>query len=1160
MNNEQRALATLDLTLKNAFETLNKYAIWASTPESDVTFNLVDAIPTINSSGSGVFLKPLTVPSFASVRSSIFGTVSTTASRDLYWNLNFKATTGWTFSNSSTNSANPAKLNILVDTYFGSSTLSNSIYNTNIIQQLVNSSITLDANSKIIINNSNTGNIFQLDSNHLKAQLAIITLGTPNSSVSLFGNSILLTNVGSSRDTSRDVLRYTNTAAGSNTSEVNSIILGPGVSTIQSTFATTINSGSLNVNLISGRNFSFDFLNGGSLLKATYSTPYYDTYLAYNFGNIRSLNVGDVSTFDLLASTTINIHGDYGSISADTSSIKLSANKNLTLTSKTKTSIGSQTSLNIGVDNGSGTISNEILVTAGSVVIPNLYVQKKANYQLSGVKHVSKYGISPSVIYMSDSYGKTISNDSYAYEYSKNITNLLIEPDSNKNFDTTFNDHATGTMKSYLVTIVGSGLKLYHASSTYVGSTLTITSTYQEYTPVGLTSVNVVTSNAGLRTISTPNGMYIFVNEKLTSGGTVYNVYYSTDCINFSKIHSYNNNNFNILDISIDYHTVATIDYIWFTHSTAVNGIPKINSDITTSYTYILYYLENNCTVVTANIFNSSSEQIVVNSNLGIPGFNVSNNYARSGTSAKVIVYYDTDHSYAYILGTFATMWQGTYYTGPWWDTNKNLHVDNHYVHSTHILKYLTDGKTITQSDLIGFSNDNDNAPDLLGDGNVLDFSWNSGDTPNGTAIFSQSSITKKITFTSSAQVSSSTIRSTNLKYNDQLGSHSTSRIIEKILITNDSTGDALISENDTLTYVAHTGLLTYSSGHIISSLGIMYFNTIHNALNYYDAGLSEHSVDLVINKTYPNSNYDLTGAVIDYIGVNCVEFGSFSTHFLLTGDQSNDFKLSNNESATDRKIYVEKNNNDITSIIESSNSSFITTNTSSILNTITNPNSSILISLSNVYDPSKSTEITPVVIKNSSTSTIMALNIHIEPISYLVKNRNMNLTSVSIGGYIITLANGVYVLTPTNNPYSGYRIPYYSENIDPDGVVYSSVSNDQLSFSNILKTSTANSYDMNNSLNSFYVTIFDDHCNVHNQPTLAESTIVYRIPHKLIDPTDAGFDPSCAIVNEFSNVVSLKLPYMFGFRSQNCGKYVFNGKSNLILGLTEVAEIGGGC
>ena len=49
MINEQRALATLDLALKNAFETLDKYSLWVRTPEDSVTFNLVDAVPTLES-------------------------------------------------------------------------------------------------------------------------------------------------------------------------------------------------------------------------------------------------------------------------------------------------------------------------------------------------------------------------------------------------------------------------------------------------------------------------------------------------------------------------------------------------------------------------------------------------------------------------------------------------------------------------------------------------------------------------------------------------------------------------------------------------------------------------------------------------------------------------------------------------------------------------------------------------------------------------------------------------------------------------------------------------------------------------------------------------------------------------------------------------------
>lgn len=101
MQHEDRVLKSIDLLTYNARETLNKFYLWASSPDSDISFNLYDALPEYSkggNTGSGVFIKPIKVPSFNSISSGIFGPVGTTSDRDIFWNFNFIANgNGWVF-------------------------------------------------------------------------------------------------------------------------------------------------------------------------------------------------------------------------------------------------------------------------------------------------------------------------------------------------------------------------------------------------------------------------------------------------------------------------------------------------------------------------------------------------------------------------------------------------------------------------------------------------------------------------------------------------------------------------------------------------------------------------------------------------------------------------------------------------------------------------------------------------------------------------------------------------------------------------------------------------------------------------------------------------------------------------------------------------------
>lgn len=101
MQHEDRILKSIDLLTYNARETLTKYSIWATTTDSDITFNLYDALPSYTnngSTGSAIFQKPITIPSFSSIATGIFGSVGTTSTRDIYWNFNFLSNgSGWVF-------------------------------------------------------------------------------------------------------------------------------------------------------------------------------------------------------------------------------------------------------------------------------------------------------------------------------------------------------------------------------------------------------------------------------------------------------------------------------------------------------------------------------------------------------------------------------------------------------------------------------------------------------------------------------------------------------------------------------------------------------------------------------------------------------------------------------------------------------------------------------------------------------------------------------------------------------------------------------------------------------------------------------------------------------------------------------------------------------
>lgn len=1156
MINEQRALATLDLALKNAFETLDKYSLWVRTPEDSVTFNLVDAVPTLESNGTGIFLKPITVPSFAAVRSTIFGPQATTAERPLYWNLRFKAVNGWIFEKNKVD--DPTKLTVLVNTFFGANETPITITNTNVTENLVSSQLILDENSLIDFNNG----MFRVAGDSFNANLPNVSIGVSDGRSKILGTNIVI----GSANSAYSALTYVYSKNNLNV-EKNSITLGSTSTTKQSTYSMVLRSGSLAIDLSEGKNFQMKMRNSTgvkSLLSAVYANGGYDIDFVEDGFKANRLYIGDVKNLKVTASDSLELTNDYGSLIFNKDLASLYGDV-LKISSKTSTSIGSKTTVNIGIEDDTGVISKEIVVNRGSVVIPNLYVQKKANYQLSGVKHVSKNLLSPSVVYYPDSVAKTISESAYAFEYSKNIQSQVIEETSGNNFATTINDHNNSEVKAYLVRIVDGGVEFLKADATYVGTDAVITSKFEVVAGVlGLSDINPDTSNPQLKMISTPKGMYIFIRE-ITNGGYFYNVYFSTDSNTFTKLNSYPISDARIYGVDIDYVTVGDIDYIWFTHSRYMSITSYYWCEYDWGYTYVLFYLANDCNTVIPNVtsivYNSQAGQIIAGN--GSLGGAPNNYYSLYGRGHKVVAVADGANSYAMILGTYGGDWHTVTrskesladYLGGGYTTTTGA---TQFAHAVFLKKYVNKVGYIEASDLVSFGTDSGNGNDFLVNGDILDFSW-SGTV--GHAIMSAGT-TKNIAFSSAGQTSVAQLTNAYSRYSQSLNSVGSAKLMYKMLVNSSDFAKAYLCYADNNTsYVLNATVAESVQGNIISSLGIAYYDWTTSSIIYYDkgtGGVEEDIIEIIVNKSTPNGEYDLTGAVVDYLGVNYWEYGDFHTSFVLSTEDGGDFLISNPTDLSDRRVYTESYNGDITSLIESSNSVFTPSKITSRISDKYNKSRSILVSISDIYHSKVgSSEDTPEARVVDVTADYGALNFHIEPISYLVKNRFNAVNGFELGNYTInaTGTSQLYMITHTNNEFSGYRIPYSSNRDGNYGVVTSQ----QIEFSN-KSTSMPDSYDMNSSLSPFYVTIDSSFCHVHDAQVIGDSKIVVSIPFGLIDPTDPTFDPTCGIVNEFNNVVSIKLPYMFAVRSRNCGYAFLRGRSNLILGLTEVAEIGGDC
>ena len=1168
MNNEQRALATLDLALKNAFETLNKYSLWVRTPEDSVTFNLVDALPTLESNGTGIFLKPITVPSFSAVRSTIFGTQGTTSERPLYWNLRFKAVNGWIFEKNVAD--NPTKLTVLVDTFFGANEFPIAITNTNVTENLISSQLLLDENSVIDFNNGT----LRLDSGSFKANLDNVSIGVSDGKSVILGSNVVIGRVDApaafTYEYSRNSLNV----------ETNTIILGPAdiANPKQSTYSTIIRSGSMEIDLTEGKNFQMKMRNSSgskSLFSAVYNNGGYDIYLIENGFKANRLYIGDVKNLKVTASDSLELANEYGSLIFTKAASSLFGDV-LKISSETSTSIGSKTRVNIGIEDSSGNISNEIVVTKGSVVIPNLYVQKKANYQLSGVKHVTPSYENPSVKYVPNSLGKTTSTTYCAYEYTKDIANTLYESDSSEYFDTTFNN-LSGSLISYMVKLENSNLKVYKAPvASDGGSGYIISGEYEEDTNItgDILDSTPYAYDPSIKAFSTSNGMYVMVREFELVGRIKYAIYFSSNGTKFDQIAEYTLNATTAYDISVDYVSRGSTDHVWFALSYSAYNGRLWTSDLTQSYTYNVYYLENDCIteggVTTSKIepLNSMGAYQVSTSANPYSGdwnsyyywnrgasdiaYDMVNSlqfvdqstdsfgqYALVGNTCKIAVVDDeSTRPYALIMNAFACSY----------DFHKNAH-------AMVIMQYAFDGSKITQSEKAFARND------AIPNGKIIDFVWNN-DSNNGYGLYATRSEIKKYRLTGS-----------NALYLDGTINYKT-RLVSKLMATIsddsrhvirsicNSSGTAAIELDETLNnFSSFTDLKDAGSknSHIISTLGFMYYDNITNSIKYFDngsGGITISQIAYLIETGKLPVKYDVDGFIVDYLGLNVGEDGYFFNSFVLSKNDVDPYKILNADTSIDRGHYVEAYNGDITTLIQSSEFVFTPSKISSELQISYDSATSIFVRMSNIYDPAgKFTEKDPSV--NANELVRDALNFHLEPISYLAKNRKNYPSEIAIGGCTITkLSNTLYSISSKNNKYSGYRIPYYYTN--NENVLFASES--QLNFSNASESSARLS-DLHASLMNVYVTLNDATLTVHSAQNIGESIISVTIPYQLIDPTDASYDPISGIVNEFNNVVSIKLPYLFGFRARCCNTGAgYDGRSNIVFGLTEVADIGEVC
>lgn len=1156
MTTEERLLATLNFTSKNSFEILNKLNLWATTSEDVVQFNLLDGLPvgSNGTSGRGVFTSPRKIPSFSSIVSNIFGTAGTNESRTLYWNLNFASKKGWSFKNYSGNSA---LFEVLTNVKFGSTASFINVDKININETAHNYTSKMTGLSDISMLSDSGEAIVELSLAKSKIRSASISIGNSLSSITMMSKAFRLNG-----RLNQPVLTYLD----SDGDGVYSTTLGSvGSDLLLSGRRLRINSkdGYDNINVIS---------NALNLLTAQYFKDGYLVTLAGPLaeGKLDTLQIGyhvkpdgtQVYGRSIVQGALYNISqyiptGGYIQMVSEDAVVdglksKIESFTTLDITSKDSTAIGSKREVSLGID-VDGVISKEILINKGMVQIPNLYIQKKANYSLSGVKHTSAYTLNPSVIWIPNKKNNT-SNITGAYncEYSTAIQHdVVLEPVSAL-FDTTIND-LSGSLKSYIVRFSGvDGVEILAADVSSDGSEL-ISNYALNSATTGLDSMEIpdFTSNRFIKAYSTPNAMYVFVIEKVRSNLHLV-TYSSVDSNVFTKINSIGIPNIEILNSSISVVSDVKIDHIWIaiqcgiTASTYYTGSRSYET-----YTSLVLNIVNNCGACISSIHNGELAQDTFSHPT------VANVvYSKYGEYAPIKAILINGKVKAYVASQYGCGWTTSHHDRAFWETVGTLVIDGRFT------SYALAVKEYETSDFGGISKkfiltSVTNGQDLSNNGSVVDLEV-SPDASAFTFINAFESKTVSYTITSSGIVTNSVINGSESLTRSIVSFSEDLNYYEKKMLLGSSSAYIKIGAN---AYVAALSSVVSSSARILNDTAFAYFDGPTSSIKYYDSANSISSLIMIIDlATSLEDRYKLKGAVVDYIGVHDFMLNGSYSSYLLSNDDLNVFNLAQVKTIADRATYFEKYGSEIISIVDSANSKFNLRNVTDVVS-LNKVGSLIQVSCGLDVEYDANYNVNKVGSESVFGTLASALHvkagIHVEILSYISKNIGNNLDGVSFAGYSIVKKDvDVYEITCKSDSLSGYRVPYLIEDVDTAA--------DQLSTSNYAKCALVHGYEMAYSkVNTFIVKATNSYtvaCSASYAEFVSRkfnsTHVLIKIDNALLNPLNSSFNPAIAVVNEFSNVVSIKTESIAGLRIG----YANNGRGSLILGLTEISEIGGNC
>lgn len=474
MLHEDRILKSIDLLTYNARETLLKYSIWATTKDSDVTFNLYDALPSYTNNGgtgSAVFQKPIKIPSFNSMATGIFGSVGTTSSRDIFWNFNFSANgDGWVFDQYvQTNNGMPVAsgktpvFQVKTDASFGVPGTSKKV---NFLNSIINY---ISPDSEVIIDNSSyliKTPIFRVSGSTPTSGFAeitsnIISIGDsylsptniPSATIKILGQNVVLTAAVASTLAQYNVLNSANgiTVVGDLTSNVilqsqSSAIKYSqlGIFDISAVGADGLDKINLLKSINSGLNiidvFAFQSL-GASIINNLFIGGHSSTTVSLGrlasvtregfqfFSKSKLNNSTDTSNINEYFDAWVDAGLD-GSSSASAretsqySSVLAGFTDPTLMTSKPNPyyfNLGTKGTLNIFGGDSANISSNstikflinnspEIVVEKGSVTIPNLNLPKYSAFSLSTLRKSSYLRFNPQVKVFPFSQTKTLDN------------------------------------------------------------------------------------------------------------------------------------------------------------------------------------------------------------------------------------------------------------------------------------------------------------------------------------------------------------------------------------------------------------------------------------------------------------------------------------------------------------------------------------------------------------------------------------------------------------------------------------------------------------------------------------------------------------------------------------------------------------------------------